>query len=255
MVGHSAASDHGRLALLTPEEMARADAFAAASGRSTDALMWAAGEAVAAAILARWSPRKTLVACGPGNNGGDGFVVARVLREAGWPVRVALLGERASLKGAAAHHAARWTGAVAALAPREIDDAEFMVDAIFAAGLARPLTGAAAETFAALAPRARSRAGGGWREHDGGCQARRARRRQDGCGPGDARSTASRLAGLCECAHQRDRARHRRPRGFQDSARGWPPKRDPAGTGRRHHLGAARDRAGGARHAARCGAR
>ena len=153
MVGHSDASDHGKLALLTPEEMARADAIAAASGRSTDALMRAAGEAVAAAILARWSPRKTLVACGPGNNGGDGFVVARVLREAGWPVRVALLGERASLKGAAAHHAARWTGAVVALSPREIGDAELMVDAIFGAGLARPLTGAAAETLAAVAAR------------------------------------------------------------------------------------------------------
>ena len=151
MVGRSPAPDRDVLALLSPQEMARADAFAVASGRSTEVLMQAAGEAVAAAVAARWSPRKVLVACGPGNNGGDGFVVARALREAGWAVRVALLGERASLRGAAAHHAARWTGAVAALSPGEIGDAELAVDAIFGAGLARPVTGAAAETLAAVA--------------------------------------------------------------------------------------------------------
>jgi hydroxyethylthiazole kinase-like uncharacterized protein yjeF len=153
MVGRPFASDRDKLALLSPQEMARADAFAVASGRSTEALMLAAGEAVAAAIVARWSPRKTLVACGPGNNGGDGFVVARVLHEAGWPVRVALAGERASLKGAAAHHAARWAGAVAALAPAEIGDAELVVDAMFGAGLARAVAGAAAETLAGIAAR------------------------------------------------------------------------------------------------------
>jgi ADP-dependent NAD(P)H-hydrate dehydratase / NAD(P)H-hydrate epimerase len=142
------------LALLTPEEMARADAFAAAAGRSTDALMQAAGEAVAAAIIAHWSPRKTLILCGPGNNGGDGFVAARVLQDAGWPVRVALLGARDALKGAAGHHARRWTGEAAPISPAVVSDAELAVDAIFGAGLARPVTGAAAETLAAVAARA-----------------------------------------------------------------------------------------------------
>src|SRR5262249_60870358 len=78
------ASDGEALALLTPDEMSRADAFAVASGRSTEALMLAAGEVVAAAIMARWSPRKTLVLCGPGNNGGDGFVGAATPKGAGW---------------------------------------------------------------------------------------------------------------------------------------------------------------------------
>jgi NAD(P)H-hydrate epimerase len=147
------AFDRDRLALLTPDEMGAADAFAVASGRSTEALMQAAGEAVAAAIVARWSPRPTLVLCGPGNNGGDGFVVARILREAAWPVRVALLGARAALKGAAAHHAARWTGDIAALSPASVGDAGLVIDAIFGAGLARPVAGAAAETLAAVAAR------------------------------------------------------------------------------------------------------
>jgi hydroxyethylthiazole kinase-like uncharacterized protein yjeF len=151
MLGRSPAPDRDTLALLSPQEMARADAFALASGLSIEALMRAAGEAVAAAITARWPPRKVLVACGPGNNGGDGFVAARALREAGWPVRVALLGDRASLKGAAAYHAARWTGPVATLSPAEVGDAELVVDAIFGAGLARPLTGVAAETLVAVA--------------------------------------------------------------------------------------------------------
>jgi hydroxyethylthiazole kinase-like uncharacterized protein yjeF len=153
MIGLTRASDRDRLALLTPEEMARADAFAVTSGRRTEALMLAAGEAVAADIAARWLPRKTLVLCGPGNNGGDGFVAARVLQDRGWPVRIALLGERKSLKGAAAHHAARWTGAVATLSPVAIADAELAVDAIFGAGLTRPVDGAAAETLAAIAAR------------------------------------------------------------------------------------------------------
>jgi len=153
MASRLSTPDRDIFALLTPEEMGRADAFAVASGRSTDALMLAAGEAVASAIRARWSPRKILVACGPGNNGGDGFVAARVLKEAGWPVRVALLGEVASLKGAARHHAERWTGEIVTLSPGAVEDAELVVDAIFGAGLARPVAGAAAETLNAIAAR------------------------------------------------------------------------------------------------------
>jgi len=151
MTARSSALDRDALALLTPEEMAAADAFAAADGRSVDALMQAAGAAVAAGILARWSPRKTVVLCGPGNNGGDGFVAAHALAQAGWPVRVALLSERADLKGAAAHFAAAWTGPMEALVPTAIADAALVVDAVFGAGLARPVTGTAAETLAAAA--------------------------------------------------------------------------------------------------------
>ena len=102
-------------ALLTAAQMAQADAAAQAAGAPDVALMEVAGRAVAEACRVRWSMRPTIVLCGPGNNGGDGFVAARHLSAAGWPVKVALFGERQGLRGAAAHH--RPTGSWVAVLP------------------------------------------------------------------------------------------------------------------------------------------
>ena len=77
-------------ALLTPDEMARADRLAADRGTPTRKLMQAAGWAVARAALAL-GPCRTVVLCGPGNNGGDGLVAARLLHHGGYRVQVALL--------------------------------------------------------------------------------------------------------------------------------------------------------------------
>ncbi|AMM23574.1 bifunctional ADP-dependent NAD(P)H-hydrate dehydratase/NAD(P)H-hydrate epimerase [Variovorax sp. PAMC 28711] len=140
-------------ALVTAKQMALADRLTVASGIGEMALMENAGRPVAQAIQQRWTPRPVLVLCGPGSNGGDGFVVARQLAAADWPVRVALLGAREDLRGAAAHHAGLWRGPVEALTPRALDGAELVVDAIFGAGLSRALEGMAASTLAEAAAR------------------------------------------------------------------------------------------------------
>jgi len=129
--------------LLSVEEMYAADAATIAQGVPGTQLMEAAGTAVAGEIRLHWSRRPTLMVCGPGNNGGDGFVAARLLAEAGWPVRVALLGSRERLAGDAALAAARWQGPVEAVESAALGDARLVVDAVFGAGLARPFEGPA----------------------------------------------------------------------------------------------------------------
>ena len=140
-------------ALLTVAEMARADQAALAQGIAGERLMEAAGRAVADAVRARMPRGAVLVLCGPGNNGGDGFVAARCLREAGWPVRLALLGDKAQLKGDAALNAGRWGDAIEPLGPEGLAGVAVVVDALFGAGLARPLEGAARAVVEAIEPR------------------------------------------------------------------------------------------------------
>ncbi|MEE8332576.1 MAG: NAD(P)H-hydrate epimerase, partial [Alphaproteobacteria bacterium] len=140
--------------LLTVEEMYLADAAAIASGIPGETLMENAGRAIADRIRHRWARRSVAVLCGPGNNGGDGFVVARLLAADGWPVRLALLGVRAGLKGDAAAMAARWEGPVEPLGEAVLDGAELVVDALFGAGLGRPLDGAAKAVVEAVNRRA-----------------------------------------------------------------------------------------------------
>ena len=142
-----------RCVLVTPREMGEADRLTIAGGTPGIALMENAGRAVADAVSRRWAKRPVSVLCGPGNNGGDGFVAARILAERGWPVRLALLGGREALKGDAAAAAACWPGPVEPLAQAALDGAALVIDAIFGAGLARPVEGVAHEVIAALEQR------------------------------------------------------------------------------------------------------
>jgi hydroxyethylthiazole kinase-like uncharacterized protein yjeF len=133
--------------LLTTTEMAAADAMAVSSGIPSLTLMENAGRAVTDAIVERYKPCPVTVLCGPGNNGGDGFVVARLLYEEGFSVRVAHDG---NAKGDADLMAAKWSGETEALTPDALRGAKLVVDGLFGAGLSRPLEGAAAHVVEAL---------------------------------------------------------------------------------------------------------
>ncbi|MGH6819352.1 MAG: NAD(P)H-hydrate dehydratase, partial [Methylocella sp.] len=126
-------------------EMYRADALAVKAGVASLTLMENAGRAVAEEIVRRYGTRPALVACGPGNNGGDGLVVARYLKRWGWPVRVGLLGDRAKLAGDAAAMAAKWDGVIQT--GIETAGAGLIVDALFGAGLSREFPAKLAEAI------------------------------------------------------------------------------------------------------------
>ena len=138
----------GRPELLTPEEMARADAASPALGVPGPTLMANAGRAVVRAIVRRFRPCRTLVLAGPGNNGGDGYVAGRLLQLVGWPVAVAALAPpRAGSDAAAA--ASRWRGPSVPFTPMEARHAELVIDAVFGAGLARDVDGIVADVLRA----------------------------------------------------------------------------------------------------------
>ncbi|WP_419814368.1 NAD(P)H-hydrate dehydratase [Glacieibacterium sp.] len=116
--------------------MRAVEATTIAGGSAARTLMERAGAAAARAILSYNVPMSVSVACGPGNNGGDGYVVARHLREAGVIVEVVAFAAPASDPGRAA--AADWHGAV--VGPGDAAPARALVDALYGTGLTRPLS-------------------------------------------------------------------------------------------------------------------
>jgi hydroxyethylthiazole kinase-like uncharacterized protein yjeF len=125
-----------------------------AAGTPGALLMQNAGEAVAREIKRRFTPRAASVLCGPGNNGGDGFVAAAALAQSGWTVRVALLGDVEALRGDALLYARRWPGVIEALTPAIIENAELVIDALFGSGLNRHLGAKVSDTLAYASRRA-----------------------------------------------------------------------------------------------------
>lgn len=136
--------------VLTPGEMGEADRLAAQGSVPSFELMQNAGAAVAEAAGDMAEEGEILVLCGPGNNGGDGFVAAALLGAAGRNVRVAALVDRGALKGDAARAAAGYDGPFELLGPSTNFDTDLIVDALFGAGLARPLSGEAARAVEAV---------------------------------------------------------------------------------------------------------
>jgi NAD(P)H-hydrate epimerase len=143
--------DRPMLELLTAKEMAEADRLAIAGGVPGIALMETAGSAVADEVARRFpDAERVTVLCGPGNNGGDGFVAARLLRDKGYAVRLGLLGEVERLSGDAAAMAKRWEGTTEAPSLDLLEGADIIVDALFGAGLARDIEGEAANLIEAV---------------------------------------------------------------------------------------------------------
>lgn len=127
--------------ILTVSEMTSADQAAIAGGISGFSLMRRAGQAVALAAEAMAERGRILVVAGRGNNGGDGFIAAAELAAKGRDVSVILLCDPATLKGDAALAAAEWKGPMLSCDPAALGQPNLIIDALFGAGLNRPVKG------------------------------------------------------------------------------------------------------------------
>ncbi|NJM82129.1 MAG: NAD(P)H-hydrate epimerase, partial [Tabrizicola sp.] len=148
--------------LLTAAQMRAIEQAAIASGEVTGLeLMERAGRGVVEAIFEEWpelkaTSHRAVVLCGPGNNGGDGFVVARLLREWGWEVEVFLYGDPEKMPPDARVNYERWLG-MGEVTPHDGEAPDFsgcsglFIDAVFGTGLTRPLSGNVGKFVRAMA--------------------------------------------------------------------------------------------------------
>src|SRR5713226_4726630 len=127
--------------VLTTAEMERSDQLTIAAGTPGFALMLSAGQAVAEAAMDLVEEGPVVVVAGRGNNGGDGFVAAAELAARGREVSVILLCDRDSLQGDAASAARGWKFPVLPFNPQAIGRPALIIDALFGAGLNRPVKG------------------------------------------------------------------------------------------------------------------
>jgi len=126
--------------IFSNEESQKIDVKAIASGISGECLMENAGRAVVDQILKRWQPKEVVVLCGPGNNGGDGYIIARLLNEINWSVKVLTIIDPSQLEGDAKVASLKWTGDVVLLnEEQDYLHAELIIDCLYGTGLSRPL--------------------------------------------------------------------------------------------------------------------
>jgi hydroxyethylthiazole kinase-like uncharacterized protein yjeF len=127
------------LELLTNAEMGEADRLTIAGGVPGIDLMERAGAAVANSVMLHHPPRsRVAVVAGSGNNGGDGYVAARLLAGRGYAVGVFRVGS-SPLRGDAATAAQHWKGATLPASAGRLAGADVIIDALFGAGLDRPV--------------------------------------------------------------------------------------------------------------------
>ncbi len=144
--------------ILNAAEMKLAEARATEQGVSGFEMMTAAGVAAAETIAKTFKPRPVLVLCGPGNNGGDGFIVAQHLKKLGWPLRVACMVKRDALKGDALLAAQQWDGEIEALDSNlSVHKTGLVVDAVFGTGFDMESGRALAPELALLFDKIRTR--------------------------------------------------------------------------------------------------
>ncbi|MGQ2931148.1 MAG: NAD(P)H-hydrate epimerase, partial [Sphingopyxis sp.] len=136
--------------ILTTAAMRAAEAACVEAGTSLSELMDRAGAAVADTAWRMAAGGPVLILCGPGNNGGDGYVAARALQEAGAAIAVYAFGDPAALKGDAAEAFARFSAAVLPLADYAPLTGDVVIDALFGAGLSRDLPDAVIRTIEAV---------------------------------------------------------------------------------------------------------
>lgn len=135
--------------VLTAQQMRVAEQYAVQTGTPLIVLMERAGLAVAEQVMARYPKQPIIILCGPGNNGGDGFVAARHLAAKGWAVRVLLYGKLEDLTPEAKVAASRWRGSVITASLSVMENAiqkgaALMIDGLYGIGLRRAVTGEAA---------------------------------------------------------------------------------------------------------------
>jgi hydroxyethylthiazole kinase-like uncharacterized protein yjeF len=131
--------NRGGLSVLSAAQMYRAEKLATETGVTTLELMENACRSVVAEITSRWSPRKTLVVCGPGQNGGDGLGIACLLRQRRWMVEVALAEPKQDFQGNAKVMAGRWGDGFVDLASIRVEDYVLVIDALYGIGLNKAL--------------------------------------------------------------------------------------------------------------------
>lgn len=146
------------LEILTAAEMKQTEAAAIAAGISGIQLMSAAGAAAAESIISHYQPCPVLVLCGPGNNGGDGFIIAQKLKEARWSVRLACLVKKTALKGDAATAASGWKGDIENLNSNlSVHQTGLIIDAVFGTGFGKDSQGTLDPEIALLFDKIRAR--------------------------------------------------------------------------------------------------